>query len=157
MSFRVLSTNHTSLTVSNLDRSIAFFRDCLGFEVTSKAPREAPLTERVTGIPGASITVAYVRGPGHSLELIEFHGPASKGKVKSRACDTGTFHVAYDVDDLDAALAAVKQYDVLPVAAPITVDGGPNKGARIAFVRDPDGIMLELIQAPGAKNRPPHG
>ncbi len=147
MGFRILGTNHTSLTVSNLDRTIAFFRDCLGFEVTSKAPREADLTELVTGIPGAKITVAYVRGPGHSLELIEFHGPASRSKVESRACDTGAFHVAYDVDDLDGALLAFKQYDVLPVAAPITVDAGPNKGARIAFVRDPDGIMLELIQA----------
>ena len=150
MTFRVTGTNHTSFTVSNLDRTIAFFRDCLGFEVTSKAPREAPLTERVTGIPGAKITVAYVRGPGHSLELIEFHGPASKGKVEARACDTGAFHVAYNVDDLDGALAAVKEYGVLQVAAPITVDGGPNKGARIAFVRDADGIMLELIQAPAA-------
>lgn len=151
MPFRILGTNHTSFTVSNLDRSIAFFRDCLGFEVTSKAPREAELTERVTGIPGAQITVAYVRGPGHSLELIEFHGPASKGKVQARACDTGAFHVAYNVDDLDGALAACQEYNVLPVAAPITVDGGPNKGARIVFVRDADGVMLELIQAPGVK------
>lgn len=150
MPFKVLSTNHTSFTVSNLDRSIAFFRDCLGFEVTSKAPREAPLTERVTGIPGAKITVAYVRGPGHSLELIEFHGPASRAKVEARACDTGAFHLAYNVDDLDAALAAVRAHGALPVGEAITVDGGPNKGARIVFVRDPDGIMLELIQAPPA-------
>ena len=50
----------------------------------------------------------------------------------------------------DGALAAVKAYGVLPVADPITVDGGPNKGARIVFVRDPDGVMLELIQAPGS-------
>ena len=38
MSFRVLGTNHTSFTVSNLDRSIGFLRDCLGFDVISKAP-----------------------------------------------------------------------------------------------------------------------
>ena len=122
MSFRVLGTNHTSFTVSDLDRSIAFFRDCLGFEVTSKAPREPELTARVTGIPGAEITVAYVRGPGHSLELIEFRGPADRGRVSARACDTGAFHLAYNVDNLDAALAAVSAYGVLPVAAPLTVD-----------------------------------
>jgi len=151
MKFRVLGTNHTSFTVSNLDRTIAFFRDCLGFEVTSKAPRESALTERVTGITGADIVVAYLRGPGHSLELIEFHGPASRGKVSSRACDTGAFHMAYTVDDLDGALQALREYEVLPVAAPITVDAGPNKGAHIAFFRDPDGIILELIQVPNTK------
>ncbi|MBW1785365.1 MAG: VOC family protein [Deltaproteobacteria bacterium] len=35
--FKALNTNHTSFTVSNLDRSVAFFRDALGFEIISKA------------------------------------------------------------------------------------------------------------------------
>ena len=47
--FKVLSTNHTSFTVSDLDRSLAFFREALGFEVTSRAPRSRELAERVTG------------------------------------------------------------------------------------------------------------
>ena len=41
--FNILATNHTSFTVSNLDRTVAFFRDALGFEVTSKAPRNPAL------------------------------------------------------------------------------------------------------------------
>lgn len=40
--FRVLGTNHTSFTVSSLDRTIAFFRDCLGFDLVSRAPRGRP-------------------------------------------------------------------------------------------------------------------
>ena len=40
--FKVLSTNHTSFTVSSLDRTVAFFRDALGFDVTSKAPATRP-------------------------------------------------------------------------------------------------------------------
>ena len=43
LSFRVLGTNHTSFTVSNLDRSLGFFRDCLGFELASKAPCDPAL------------------------------------------------------------------------------------------------------------------
>ncbi|MBP80341.1 MAG: bleomycin resistance protein, partial [Acidiferrobacteraceae bacterium] len=57
----ILSTNHTSFTVSDLDRSIAFFEDVLGFEVTSKAPRSPEVIARVTGIKGAQVMIAYVR------------------------------------------------------------------------------------------------
>lgn len=146
MSFRVLGTNHTSFTVSNLERSLAFFRDCLGFEVTSKAERDPVLTERVTGVAGARIVVAYVRGPGHSLELIEYLAPESRQTVRLRPCDAGASHIAYNVDDLEAAVASAAQYQVISVAPPITVDAGPNRGSRIAFVRDPDGITIEFIQ-----------
>jgi catechol 2,3-dioxygenase-like lactoylglutathione lyase family enzyme len=147
--FQVTGTNHTSFTVSNLDRSIAFYRDCFGFEVTSKAPRDPSRTERLMGVPGAHVVIAYVRAPGHSLELIEYLGPESKSKVESRSCDTGAFHIAFNVSDLDAALAACRSHGALPVGDSITVDAGPNTGMRTCFVRDPDGILLELIQVPG--------
>ena len=78
--FTVLGTNHTSFTVSDLERSLAFFRDALGFEVTSVAPRDPRAIERIVGVPGADILVAYVRGPDHSLELIQYNGPADRGQ-----------------------------------------------------------------------------
>ena len=144
--FKVTGTNHTSFTVSNLERSIAFYRDCFGFEVTSKAPREPRLTERLMGVPGADIEIAYVRAPGHSLELIEYRAPASRKKVEARSCDTGAFHIAFNVDDLDAALAACRTHGALPLGERITVDAGPNTGRSTCFVRDPDGVLIELIQ-----------
>ena len=63
-------------------------------------------TSRLMNVPGADIEIAYVRAPGHSLELIEYRAPASKSKVEARSCDTGAFHVAFDVDNLEAALAS---------------------------------------------------
>ena len=48
VTFKVLGTNHTSFTVSNLDRTVGFFRDCLGFELVSKAPRDPALVSRIT-------------------------------------------------------------------------------------------------------------
>ena len=79
---KILDTNHTSFTVSDLDRSIAFFRDVLGFEVTSKASRAPEVIERVTGVKGARVMIAYVRGPGHSIELIEYSGPDNRTGVR---------------------------------------------------------------------------
>ncbi len=147
--FKVLSTNHTSFTVSDLERSIAFFRDALGFQVTSKAPRDPSAIQHVTGVEGADIVVAYIRGPGHSLELIEYLGPEDRGRVESRPCDTGFAHVAYDVDDIDAAIAASAPHGVVAINPPYVVDKGPNAGRRVVYCRDPDGITIEYIEAPG--------
>ena len=145
--FRVLSTNHTSFTVSDLDRSIAFFRDALGFEVTSRAPRDPRAIRHITGVDGADIEVAYIRGPGHSLELIQYLAPECRGQVIAKPCDTGFAHVAYDVDDIEAALEAVAAHGVKPINRPWVIDRGPNTGRRVVYCRDPDGITIEFIEA----------
>ena len=144
--FTILATNHTSFTVSNLDRTTAFFRDALGFDVTSKAPRDPTLIERITGVKGAKVMIAYVRGAGHSLELIEYSGPDDRTVVYPKPCDVGFAHVAYDVDDIDAAIATASSHDVKPIGPVTAIDQGPNKGSRVAYLRDPDGITIEFIE-----------
>ena len=147
--FQILSTNHTSFTVSNLDRTVAFFQQALGFEVTSKAPRSQSAIESISGVAGADIVVAYVRGPGHSLELIEYVGPDDRGHTTPRPCDVGFAHVAYDVDNIDAAIAAAARHDVKPIGAITVIDQGPNRGGRVVYLQDPDGITIEFIQKAG--------
>ena len=147
--FMVLSTNHTSFTVSNLDRTVAFFRDALGFEVTSKAPRGIAAIERITGVEGSEVMIAYVRGPGQSIELIEYLAPAGRGKVESRPFDPGFAHVAYDGDHLDAAVAAAEDHGFSARGAVYGVDHDPNvgaRGARVAYLVDEDGITVAFIK-----------
>lgn len=148
--FNVLATNHTGFTLSDLDRTIAFFRDALGFRVTSHAPRDSKIVSQVTGVDGADMVIAYLQGPGHALEFIQYVGPADRGHVKPRPCDVGFVHVAFDVGDVDAAIAASELHGVVPVASPIALGAGPNKGGRIVYLRDPDGICVEYTEKPGA-------
>ena len=146
--FRVLATNHTSFTVSDLDRSIAFFSEVLGFEMVNRALRDPKLISSITGVPGADIEVAYIQGPGHRLELIQYHGPSERSQVDSRPCDSGFAHVADDVDDVDAAVAASAPYQVLPIGEVTVIDKGPNAGRKVVYLREPDGVTIEYIEAP---------
>ncbi len=145
--FRVLATNHTSFTVSDLDRSIAFFSEVLGFEMVNRAQRDPKLISSITGVPGADIEVAYIQGPGHRLELIQYHGPSERSQVDSRPCDSGFAHVAYDVDNVDAAVAASAPHQVLPIGEVTVIDKGPNAGRKVVYLRDPDGVTIEYIEA----------
>lgn len=144
----IISTNHTSFTVSGLERSLGFWREVMGLELVSLEPRDPALIERVVGVEGAEVMVAYLRGHGHTLELIEYTAPAGREHVRPRPCDVGFAHVAYDVSDLDAVLEAAAAHEVLPINPPATIDKGPNAGFRVVYARDPDGITIEFIEKP---------
>ena len=144
--FSILATNHTSFTVSDLDRSVDFYVSVLGFELLNRSARDRSFTEKVVGVPGAQIEVAYVQAPGHRLELIQYIEPKDRGEVVSRPCDTGFAHVAFDVDDIDAVVAAVRVAGVEPLSEPVVINAGPNSGGKAVYTRDPDGVTIEFIQ-----------
>lgn len=146
--FAILGTNHTGLTVSSLDRALDFYCGVLGFELINRAGRDPAIIQEITGIPGADIEAAYVKAPGLTLELIEYRGPADRGKMQGRSCDTGHPHVAFNVDNVDAVLAAVRAGGGVTWHEPVIGTAGPNKGARVIYTHDPDGITLEFIQPP---------
>ena len=144
--FNVLSFNHTAFTVSDLDQVIPFFCDLLGFELTSRAPRDRRLIERMTSIEGVDIEIVYVNGPGHRIELIQYKAPADREMVVPRLCDAGAAHVALNVSGIEALVAASPAYGFTAVGKIIAIDAGPNRGARVVYLRGPDGITVEYIE-----------
>src|SRR5213592_163933 len=76
-SFRIISVDHTGITVSNLERSLAFWRDVLGFELSHTAHQTGEMAEQITGVKGAELKLAVVKAPGgHKIELLEYLAPA---------------------------------------------------------------------------------
>lgn len=143
----ILSTNHTSFTVSDLDRSIAFYRDILGFELISLANREPAFAAKVTGIAGAHLKVAFIQAPGHRIELIQYLSPPGK-KLDLSTNNIGCGHLAFNVDNLAKMYAEMKEKGVQFKSQPMEIPAGPNKGGYAVYFTDPDGVTLELIQAP---------
>jgi len=141
----IIGTNHTSFTVSDVERSLAFYRDLLGMELISLAEREPAFAEKVTGIPGAHLKIAYLQAPGHRLELIEYLHPPGK-RLDLRTNNIGCAHVAFNVDDLHALYADLKAKGVPFKSPPMEVAAGPNKGNLAVYFTDPDGITLEFLQ-----------
>jgi catechol 2,3-dioxygenase-like lactoylglutathione lyase family enzyme len=93
--------------------------------------------------------IASVRGAGHSLELIQYLGPEEgRGRVRALPCDVGFAHVAYDVDDIEAAIAASAEHEVRLVGEVAVIDQGPNTGGKVAYLQDRDGVTIEYIQRP---------
>src|SRR5438132_903225 len=99
--FRIISADHTGITVENLERSLAFWRDMLGFELSHTAHQTGELAEEITGVAGAEIKLAVLKTPGgHKIELLEYLAPPDRTQISLRPCDVGSVHVALLVDDL---------------------------------------------------------
>jgi catechol 2,3-dioxygenase-like lactoylglutathione lyase family enzyme len=144
---RVRGVGHTGITVSNLQRSIRFYRDLLGCEVSTPVRAEGEFFEAVTGVRGCRIDVAFARLPGHVIELLQYIEPPSQPS-KLRACDPGFMHVCIKVQNLERVIGIVAGAGYKPVGPMQTAGGGPVNGVKVVYVRDPDGVVLELIEEP---------
>jgi glyoxylase I family protein len=146
--FRIITADHTGITVTNLERSLAFWRDVLGFEFSHQARQKGERAEQITGVPGAELSLAVLKAPGHKIELLEYHAPSDRKHINVRPCDVGSVHVALTVDNLDAVLARVAASGWTAAGKPQTLETGPNAGKRVVYVRDPDGTTIEFMQMP---------
>ena len=145
---------HTSFTVSDLERSVRFYRDLLGLEVVHRQVQDNEYTRLLVGVPGAVLNVAQLCVPGlgsgpsgHHLELIEYVGePPVEPRIGTRY--VGAPHLAFATDDLNADHERLRAAGVTFVSDPVAITAGKNEGGMAVYLRDPDGITLELVQAP---------
>ena len=148
MPFRILAADHTGITVANLERSLAFWRDVLGFELSHSPHQTGELASEITGVAGAEISIAVLKGYGHKIELLEYRAPAERHRIALRPCDVGSVHVAFTVDNLDAILGTIAASGWKAAGKPQTITAGPNTGKRVVYVRDPDGTTIEFMEIP---------
>ena len=143
----ITKAHHMGLQVADLDRSVAFYHDTLGFEIMFSWNPQADYIRELVGYPNADIHAAILRLPGTEvvLELLEYRN-VERTPVDTRTANPGTAHIAFFVDDLDALYTDLAARGVRSVSPPVTPTIGPNEGGRAVYLMDPDGIRVELIQ-----------
>ena len=146
------------MTVSDIDRSVAFFTGVLTFEKVSDVELAGGEHERLLGLFGVRMRVVRLRLGDEHIELTEFLAPRGRPvPADSRSNDRWFQHVAIIVSDMDAAYARLRQHNVEhaspePQRLP---DWNPNAGGIKAFYfKDPDGHALEVLQFPAGKGDP---
>lgn len=142
--------NHISFTVSNLDQSVEFYRDVLGLELIDVSGRDIPFSERVTGVAGANLRIAYLRTSNCAVELIQYLSPPGE-RIDTRVCNVGSAHVCFNVDDFDEMLDRLRKEPVVFGGKPSIVPAGPNKGKAVLYFEDPDSNTIEFISNQPAK------
>ncbi len=144
--------DHVSVTVGDLERALAFYRDLLALPVLGVGEEEGyPLP------PGAGAARARFRfadidmGAGQLLELLQYLAPRGV-PLRQRVWDPGSGHVAVRVQGLDRLLERLAAAGFPPRFPPTRLTDVPPwwQGARVVYVTDPDGVTVELVERPEA-------
>ncbi len=154
----VQRVDSVGIPVTDLDRSVAFYREVLTFTEESRAEVAGDDYDHLFGVFGTRLRVARLKLGDERLELMQFVTPAGRpAPADSRSNDLWFQHVAIIVRDMTAAYARLREHGVAhaspgPQRLP---DWNPNAGGIEAFYfRDPDGNHLEILAFPSGKGDP---
>ena len=154
----VTAVESVGMTVSDLDRSVAFYTDVLGFKEVSETELVGEPYEQLESVFGLRMRVARLQLGDETLELTEYLAPRGRPTaVDSRSNDRWFQHIAIIVRDMDEAYGWLRQNRVeYASTGPQTIPDW-NVGAagiRAFYFRDPDGHTLEILSFPHDKGAP---
>jgi catechol 2,3-dioxygenase-like lactoylglutathione lyase family enzyme len=140
---------HAGLSVADLDRSIAFYRDLLGMRLVRviESGPEMPLGT-IVGMPGATARIAHLESgtddePGMMLELFQYTSPEGTPIPQDRRqADHGFIHAGFTSTDTRADFARLRDAGVEFLSDPVEY----RPGVWVVYFRGPDGEVCELRQ-----------
>ncbi|QEC50516.1 hypothetical protein FSW04_24995 [Baekduia soli] len=145
---RISGFFHAGVTVSDMEASLAFYRDALGLEVASDDITGGPSAHRIWGMHTEKVRVVFLRVPGSDalVELFEFYD-LERHPASARPCDFGAGHMCLYAEDLEALHAHLVGLGYRSRGTEVvTIDAGPHTGAKAVYMKDPDGYHVELYQ-----------
>jgi len=146
----ISKAHHFGLTVSDLNRSLEFYERMFGLVPEFIAHGDGDELSSAVGVPGARLNFAFLKLGDGTVELLEYENERQLGYDK-RNCDVGAPHLCFDVPDIDAAYAELQAKGADFYSEPLRITEGPLAGCAFAYLRDPDGLTLEIFQsAPGS-------
>jgi catechol 2,3-dioxygenase-like lactoylglutathione lyase family enzyme len=151
------SVETVGMTVSDMNRSMAFFSNVLTFEKVSDIEVAGTEYDRLQGVFGTRMRIVRMQLGDEQIELTEYLAPPGRPvPVDSRSNDQWFQHVAIIVSDMDAAYARLRQHQVEhaspePQRLP---DWNAAGGIKAFYFKDPDGHPLEVLQFPDGKGDP---
>ncbi|MHB1469316.1 MAG: VOC family protein [Solirubrobacteraceae bacterium] len=141
---------HAGVTVSDMDESLRFYRDALGFELLSVGVTGGPHANAIWAFDAGKVRVAFLGVPGSDAQIELFEFPeVERHPASSRPCDFGAGHFCVYVDDAVSVHRRLREAGFRARSeAPIEIEQGPHAGAKAIYTIDPDGYHVELYERP---------
>jgi catechol 2,3-dioxygenase-like lactoylglutathione lyase family enzyme len=153
---KVRAVSHVGLTVADLDRSLAFWRDQLGLRERGRGVVEWKHLDRIVGLAGTEIEWAELELPeGTFIELFCYRKPPGSPLPPGAINQPGRTHVCLEVEGIDALLGRLRAAGYPSQSPePVQIPRGDYRGYKCAYVLDPDGVTVELSEPPGSRSAP---
>lgn len=137
--------DHVGYITHSVEESVAFWEGIMGFKAQPIGTRRKPWIAAFMGVPGADVKLVHLYGLGTHIEFIEFVTPKGEA-VRPAANAPGASHLCIRVKDLDTIKAAILAHGGSLQGETTEITEGIAKGLRGLYMRDPNGIMIELVE-----------
>lgn len=140
----ITAIRHVGLVVADLEKSLNFWCDTMGFVVSRQMEESGPHIDAMMGLKDVRVTTVKLAAPdGTLLELLCFQSHPDKPRWEGKPFSTGFTHIALTVKDLDETLRRIKQFGAsIPAEPQLSPDGQ----VRVIYATGPEGVLLELVE-----------
>ena len=135
---------HAGIVVRDIDKSLHFYKDLLRLRVRKDLDESGDYLDKILKLKGVKVrTIKLAPERGEGLIELLFFGSRGGGSRKIKADSIGLTHVAFEVEDLDKEYLRLKKNGVRFNAPP---QYSPDGYAKVTFCKDPDGVLIELVE-----------
>ena len=139
------SVRHFGIVVTDMEKSLKFYRDLLGLRIKIDALEKGPFIDAISDLKNIKVrTVKMNADEGNALiELLCYESHKRERKENNEIPNIGASHPAFTVNDIDYEYKKLKEkgvkFNCLPQVS-------PNGKAKVTFCEDPDGVLVELVE-----------
>lgn len=139
----IKNIRHTGIVVDELEKSLYFYKDLLGFKIIKQMREKSTYIDNVLALKDVEVTTIKMSAPdGQMIELLKYHSHPVKS-IPRRICDIGITHIAFTVGNLDSVFNRLKGEGLLFNAPPQL---SPDGYAKVTFCTAPEGTLIELVE-----------
>lgn len=140
----VKNIRHTGIVVTDLEESLRFYSDLLGFRIVKRMDESGDFIDKITGFENVKVTtVKMAADDGNLIELLYYHSHQRELNSNNEICRIGISHIAFSVDDLDGEYKRLLKAGVKFNSPPQL---SPDNYAKVTFCKAPEGTFIELVE-----------
>jgi catechol 2,3-dioxygenase-like lactoylglutathione lyase family enzyme len=141
---KVKNIRHTGIVVTDMERSLKFYRDLLGMKTAIDFTEESEYIDKVLALKGVRLRMVKLTAEaGGMIELLYYSSHPGRRNKDNKICEIGPTHVAFTVDDVEKIYSEWSANGVKFNSRPqVSSDGN----AKVVFCQDPDGTYLEIVE-----------
>ena len=134
---------HTGIVAADLEASLYFYRDLLGFQVAKQMEEAGDYIDNISSLRNVKVTTVKLTSPsGQMIELLKYQSHLAEQKTRE-ICEIGISHIAFTVDDLDVEYERLRGKGIQFNSPPQL---SPDGYAKVTFCRAPEGTLIELVE-----------